>query len=210
MKKTLLLLLVGVAVGGTAFAGKNSGTSAYLSWASGNRTTTNTASGAANNLFVRLERSTAMDFKGAEIDLIWSPTRDAEWFGCFERLGSFFQTSSTCTTSGYLNRGSNVPVTTLDDPNHYHVAWASDLVSACTQGNACRIQFETDLCADYGLADNMGCFTLTSCLLLDSDSVIDNGIVAGPTATVDNGTSYCGGSPVEPTTWGTIKGLFKN
>jgi hypothetical protein len=207
MKKMLLISLGLLTIAGAAFAGNNNGVMAYLSWASGNKTTTNTASGAANNLFVRLERATAMDFKGAEIDLIWSPTRDAEWFGCFERLGSFFQTSSSCTTSGYLNRGSNVPVTTLDDPNHYHVAWASDLSSACTQGNACRIQFETDLCSDYGRSDNSGCFNLTAMQVLDSNSVIDQAIVAGAVATVDNGTQYCA-TPVEPTTWGSIKGLY--
>jgi hypothetical protein len=156
---------------------------------------------------VRLERATAMEFRGAEIDLIWSPTRTVDDFGCFEKLGTFFATSTSCSTSGYLNRGSNVPVTTVDDPNHFHVAWSNTLGSTCAAGNACRIQFETDLCANYGLSSE-GCFCLTSCTLLDFDSVIDNITVAGPCITVDNGAQYCV-TPAQPATWGGVKELYR-
>jgi hypothetical protein len=207
MKKMLLISLGLLVLAGAALAGNNAGAMGYLSWANGNHTTTNTASGAANNLFVRLERIGApMDFKGAEIDLIWSPVRGVDDLGCFEKLAIFFATSSTCTTSGYLNRGSNVPVTTIDDPNHFHIAWSNTAVSACEQGNATRIQFETDLCGDYGRTGE-GCFTLTSMLALDGNNTIDQVTVAGPLATVDNGTQYCA-TPVQPTTWGSIKGLY--
>jgi hypothetical protein len=207
MKKMLLISLGLLVLAGAAMAGNNVGTMAYLSWSNANHTTTNTASGPANNLFVRYERIGAlMDFKGAEIDLIWSPTRSVDDAGCFEKLGTFFATSSSCTTSGYLNRGSNVPVTTIDDPNHFHVAWSNTAAAACEQGNACRIQFETDLCGDYGRTGE-GCFTLTSALALDGANTIDQVAVAGPVATVDNGTQYCA-TPVEPSTWGKIKGLY--
>lgn len=206
MKKMLLISLGLLTVAGAAFAGNNVGTMAYLSWASGNSTTTNTTSGPANNLFVRLERATAIDFKGAEIELIWSPTRILDDVGCFERLGTFFATSPSCLTTSYLNRGSNVPVTTIDEPNKYHVAWSNTLVSACTVGNGCRIQFETDLCAEYG-RDGQGCFNLTACQLLDANNSIDVATIAGPIATVDNGIAYCA-TPVQPTTWGNIKDLY--
>lgn len=209
MKKMLLISLGLLVVAGAAFAGNNVGTMAYLSWSNANHTTTNIASGAALNMFVRYERATPIDFKGAEIDLIWNPIRTADDLGCFEKLATFFATSSTCTTSSYLNRGSNVPVTTIDDPNHFHVAWANTVVgNLCSVGNACRIQWETDLCGDYGRTSE-GCFTLTSALVLDSNSVIDQVAVAGAVATVDNGTQYCA-TPVEPTTWGNIKGLYNH
>src|SRR5262245_21416850 len=91
---TSLVLLVTVA---TADAGLNRGTRAYLTWSSANHTTTNTASGPSNNLWLRLERDTVMTFLGCELDVVWSPTREESWVGCFERLGTFYPTSSGTT-----------------------------------------------------------------------------------------------------------------
>ncbi len=195
MKKLLPVSLSLVCVAGAALAGNNAGTTAYLSWASGNHTTTNTAPAPANNLFIRLERTAPMEFKGVELDLIWTPATSFDNVGCYTRLGTFFQHSSTCTTSGYLFRGSVVPVTTIDDPNHYHMTASADLWSACTQGNACRIQFETDLCVDYGYSSNAGCFTLDECILRDGNDSLDIAMIGGPIATVDGGGGLCPNMP---------------
>jgi hypothetical protein len=206
----ILPALITVALLATAtatHAGNNAGALAYLSWSSGDHATTNTAAGAANNLFIRLERVTPMNFTGAEIDLIWRPIRTAGDFGCFEKLGTFLETNTICSTSGYLNRGSTVPVTTLDDANEYHMAWSCTLPSACAQGNACRMLFETDLCATYGRSSE-GCFCLTYCLVTDASGSMDVLTIAGPCVTVDGGSQYCA-TPAAPTTWGAVKGLYR-
>jgi hypothetical protein len=202
MKKMLLLSLGLLCLAGTAFAGANAGASAYLSW-NPTSNVTDTNAGAMNNLYVRYVAATGqtLSFKGGEIDLIWNPPGDGG--GCFDHIGTSYKTSSG-TTCTYLNRGNVVPVVTDDSPNHYHVAWASNSAfTGCTAGAGIQVQFETDLCADP-----RGCFNLTQALILDASNAVDVCAVMGPTATVGGGIGFCA-TPVEPSTWGKIKALYK-
>ena len=209
MKRVLLVslgLLCVTAV--AAFAGNNSGVSAYLSW-SPTSNVTDTAASAANNLYVRYVAAVGktLEFKGGEIDLIWDPPGDGA--GCWDHIGTSYKTSSG-TTCTYLNRGSAVPVITADDPNHFHVAWANNsTLTGCTAGAGIQVQFETDLCADPA-----GCVGMTLARTLDGQNNTDDAVIAGPVATVAGGGSHLPAcqpvSPVQPTTWGKIKGVFRN
>ncbi len=173
-----------------AHAGANVGATAQLCWSATDTTQKDLATpGASNNLYVVVRRGGALQFKGAELDLTWTPAGDPD-AGCFAHIGSVFKTSSG-TTCTYLNRGSAVPVTVNDDPGHYHVAWANtSSLTSCTAGAVIQMQFEFDGCADA-----RGCFTLNSLTLLDASSLQDKAIVSGPFASVLNGACVGGGAP---------------
>lgn len=175
-----------------ASAGSNAGANAYLTWNATDRNVTDTSPAAANNLYVYIERGTnKLQFKGGEVDLTWDPASDG--LGCFDHIGTTYKTSSG-TTCTYLNRGSAVPVATVDDEHHFHVAWANtSSLTSCSAGAIIQIQFETDGCADA-----TGCFTLNSCLLLDSSNNQDQATVVGSHATVLGGGTHCNGGVNQP------------
>jgi hypothetical protein len=84
-----------------------------------------------------------------------------------------------------------VPVTTVDDPGHLHVAWANDQTNtSCTAGgNIIVLTFEYDGCEDAH-----GCLSLNSLTLLDGDNVEDDATISGTTATILGGSGYCAGA----------------
>jgi hypothetical protein len=201
--RTLLLALIctGVLLGGASVvsAGLNAGCTAYISW-SQTTLVTDAPPAAVSNAFLIVSTGTAspLSFKGGEADITWEPAT-----GCFTHSASFFSTSSNCL---WLNRGSNVPVTTIDDPGHYHVAWANTLVnSTCANGTGVRIQFDTSLCSGGG------CLALNSFLCLDANGAVDNAIITNGILTIGGGGGHnCGVTPAEPATWGRIKGLYRS
>ncbi len=212
MRKTFVAVcamgLAATCLAGMAFAqGKNSNAKAYLSWSSSNTTSTDlTTPGAANSLFIRFEG--VEEFKGAEIDLIWDPIGNLDTdANCFAQNG-VFQSTSSGTSCTYLNRGTSVPVTTIDINGHHHVAWASDTANtSCTAGNAARIIFNFEGCLDVPI---VGCFKLTQALILDGANAVKTLPIMGEFATVNGGGDRCAGlTPVEPATWGTIKSLWR-
>ncbi len=202
MKKMLLVSLgLLLCFAGSALAGNNAGAQAYLSF-SATTQLTDAAASALNNLFVRYVRTSApLEFKGGEIDLTWDPASDGA--GCFDKLSQLYKTATTCT---YLNRGLAVPVVTIDDPNHLHVAWANNsTLTGCTAGAGLQIQFQTD-----GCADPTGCFSLNQALILDSQNVVDATPVASGICTIGGGGSHhCGVTAAEPKSWGTLKSLYR-
>lgn len=88
----------------------------------------------------------------------------------------------------YLNRGVSVPVVTVDEPGHLHVAWAnSEALTTCTGGgNVVALTFEFDGCFDPS-----GCIKLNLASLLDNENSIDLLDVTSSVATILGGTSSC-------------------
>lgn len=203
MKKLLLISAALLCVAGAAFAGNNSGTTAYLSWSATTNSYDLAFSGATqNNMYVRITRSGGIDFKGGEIDLTWDPASDG--LGCFDHVATSFKTSAG-TTCTYLNRGTNLPVVTDDSAAHFHVAWANTTPFAgCTAGAIIQIGFEFDGCADPA-----GCISLNSVILIDSQNVQDVCSLGNGIVTVNGGGAHnCAATPVQATTWGHIKANF--
>jgi hypothetical protein len=180
----LLVLLAGAS---GAHAGGNIGAVGYLTWNATDKNATDLASpGVVNNLYVYIERSGGLSFKGAELDLTWNPLGAPDGT-CYAHSGTTFKTSSG-TTCTYLNRDTAVPVTTADEAGHLHVAWANTApLTSCSSGSIIQIQFEFD-----GCTDPRGCFTLNSLTLLDNTNEQDAATVAGPRATVNGGLDRCG------------------
>ncbi len=186
----------GLVCSGPAQAGLNAGANAYLTWSATNKLVTDTTPAATNNLYVEIDRTGGLTFKGGELDLTWNPASDGN--GCFDHIGTNYKTSSG-TTCTYLNRGSTVPIVT-EDVAHLHIAWANTSSSTgCTSGNAIQIQFETDGCANA-----QGCFTMNYMGLLDSGNAQDVCNILGKTATVSGGTSFCSTTINHPPTVNSI------
>ncbi len=201
MKKLVLIAAAMLCVASAALAGNNAGTQAFLSW-SPTTQVLDTAAAATNNLYVRFVRTgSAMQYKGAEVDLTWNPEGDGA--GCFDVINVVYKTSAG-TTCTYLNRGSAVPVAIVEAA-HAHLAWANtSQFTSCTAGAAVQIQFETDACADPS-----GCISLNSAAILDGANVQDQCAIANAIVTVGGGgTHNCATVPVQPTTWGAIKSSF--
>ena len=77
----------------------NAGASAYLAWSATDKTATDLATpGALNGLYVYVERAGGLQFKGGELDLIWSPPGDPG-AGCAAHVETFYRTSggTSCT-----------------------------------------------------------------------------------------------------------------
>jgi hypothetical protein len=207
MRATLSALVIVTALSCTAAGPASGAMGAYLSWSASDPHVSDLSPAPpfGNLYFWFTDFQPA--FYGAELDLLWDPPGDQNT--CFAKLGTFFPTSTSCT---YLNRGANVPVTTIDEPGHYRVAWSNTSVDyTCTSGVAARIQFEFDGCADPS-----GCFTLGEttvallCLGLSPQChTIVPPDVFGPPATVNGGGghNYCV-TPVAPSRWGSIKAIF--
>jgi hypothetical protein len=178
---------------GTSYAAQNIGATASLTWSATDRSATDLiAPGATNNLFVYVERPDGLAFKGAELDLVWSPPGDLDG-ECFAHIGTVYKTSSG-TTCTYLNRGNSLPVVTADEPGHFHVAWSNPTpLTTCTAGTIVQIQFAFDGCADIP-----GCFILNSLTLLDAANRQDAAAIVGPVATVLGGGETCGTLNVPP------------
>lgn len=190
---------------GAAFAQKNANVTAYLSWNGLSTVSDLTTPGAANNLFLRFDG--VDEFKGAEVEITWDPVGNQA--DCFAQVGFFFKTSlgTTCT---YLNRGSAVPVTLYDEPGRFAVAWANaEALTGCTSGTVFYLTMEFDG-ADCSEVPLTGCFRIKYAKILDAANVIALVTLASPTATVNGGGTHCDVlTPVEPTTWGNIKSIFK-
>jgi hypothetical protein len=187
---SVLALALGAA---TAHAGKNPGVTASLSWSATSQVS-DTNPSATNNLYVRFTAAPGetLSFKGAEIDLRWDPPGDGA--GCRDHIGTVYKTSSG-TTCTYLNRGSVVPVVTADDPDHLHVAWASNSsLTTCSAGAVIQIQFETDACVDAGTK-----FILCGAIILDENNQIDVITGLGSPVTISGGGTgnpACNSAPV--------------
>src|SRR5262245_6783204 len=139
MKKMLLLTVGLLLLAATAFAGNNPGTMAYLSWSATSNVTNTTNLNPF--LYVRYVAATGktLDFLGAEVKILWSPVGDGA--GCWDLTNVVYKTSAgaTCT---YLNRGSAVPVATID-AGDADISWANTTgLTGCTAGAICQIQFE--------------------------------------------------------------------
>ncbi len=156
------------------------GARAYLTWSTADVQSDLPAPGDIATLYVRLEG--AASFKGGEIELVWSPAGDDT---CFAHIGTSFRTSGDCT---YLNRGTTIPVVTVDEPGNYHVAWSNtESNEVCASGgNAIALQFELD-----GCADPTGCFVLKYMQIIDGANIPVPVTVCGTTATVQGGSSFC-------------------
>ncbi len=167
----------------TALAGGNAGAQAWLSWSSSGIQSDLTNPGSYHYLYIRVEG--AASFKGAEFDLTWNPPGDGE--SCeFLAAGPGFGTSTNCT---YLNRGNAASIVPINEAGHLRVAWANDEAdTSCTAGGTIvNLLFEFD-----GCEDPTGCFRLNALKLVDADGVQDTADVEGATATVQEGSSYCG------------------
>lgn len=193
-------LFLTMIMAGTALAGKNAGGKALLSWSATSQVID--VAGAQNlSLYVRL--TDMHEFKGAEIDLVWSPAGNQE--DCFTVVSASYRTATSCT---YLNRGLVVPIVVADEPGHYHVAWAnSDCATTCTEGAALQVLLD-----NTGCDAAPGCFRLTQTLALDCMNVVDELSVSDATCSVNGGDGgpFCPPpDPVEPKTWGGIKALYR-
>jgi hypothetical protein len=136
-------------------------------------------------LYIYVERAGGLSYKGAEFDLTWSPDGDPD-AGCYAHVGTNFKSSpgGVCT---YLNRGTTLPIVTVDKPGALHVAWANTMdLTSCSAGAVVQIQFEFDGCEDA-----RGCFSLNTLTLLDANNVVDAAWVAGSTVTVRGGSQFC-------------------
>jgi hypothetical protein len=158
-----------------------------LSWSATFTQTSLMTPGELNNLYVRLT-SGVMSFKGAELDLRWSPGDPT--VGCIAKTGITYKTSAW-TTCTYLNRGTAVPVVSADEPGHLHVAWAnSSSMNSCIGGTILQISFEFD-----GCEDPIAVFQICSLSVLDSLNVSHD----IPSADLgDPATVLGGGSDVAP------------
>lgn len=189
--RALLPVVLLLVFASPASAGLNSGATCQLSW-SPTSVILDTSPNFVNNLYLRVLRTGGLSFKGAELDLRWTPAADGA--GCFDHIGTIYKTSAG-TTCTYINRGSSVPVVTADEADHYHVAWSnSSTFTGCTAGAAIQIQFETD-----GCADPRGTFHLCSVSLFDANNVFDPIGNVGVDVTVGggNGASLeCNHAPV--------------
>src|SRR5262249_43991606 len=138
-------------------AAGNDGAHAWLTWSPTSVVSNLTTPSASNNLYVRIEG--AASFKGAEIDLSWTPAGDGAT--CAAHTATIYATSTDCT---YLNRGTAVPVVSADDPGHLHIAWSNTATNTdcAAGGNAVVLQFAYDGCADPS-----GCITLACVQLVD-------------------------------------------
>ena len=215
MRKTrVLAVALGLAILGGALTAHatspNLNARAYLSWSNSDTTNTNlTTPGANNNLFVLYRQDlangngTGLEFKGGEIDLIWS-ANDSIGPGCFEHIGTQYKTSTACT---YLNRGAAVAIPTFDDPGHFHVAWANPTpLTGCTMGVGILLQFEFDGCVGVTPA---GTFELTSVKALDAQNIPVSSDEPGAFMAIAGRYAYVNhDSPVQATTWGAIKRQF--
>ena len=205
------LSLLASTCAGTALGGpsqKNAGTFAYLAWSPTDTTATdNGGTYAAANVYVIYRRPAGLSFRGGEIDLTWTPAGDGA--GCFDHVGVNYRSSSG-TLCTYLNRGNEVPVVVNDDPDHFHVAWASNEASTgCTLGAGIQVAFETDLCSN---PTPEGAFTLNFAHLLDDVSNANDSrdpLLGGyGGVTISQPRVTMNPTPVRPTTWGAIKRHF--
>ncbi len=197
------LVCLALAIAGSAHAGSNAGTAAYLSWSATSQVT-DTSPASVNNAYVRLYRSGGLTFAGAEIFVSWDPATNFAGT-CFAHIGTVYKTSSgsTCT---YLNRGSAAPIVVDDNISQFHVAWTNSATSTgCTSGAILQIQFETD-----GCTQGQGCVSLNYCATLDASGRVDQATIVAPIITVGGGGSHtCDGyTPVEATSWGAVKALW--
>ncbi len=196
----LVIPLLLTMITGTALAGKNVGGKALLSW---NATSQVVDVAGAESPYLYVRFTNIKEFKGAEIDLVWSPPGNQA--DCFTIVSTSFRTSADCK---YLNRGTTVPIVVADEPGHYHVAWAnSDCASTCTEGAALQLLLD-----NTGCATTPGCFRLTQALTIDCVNVVDEIDVSNATCSVNGGD----GGPlcpppdaVESKTWGGIKALYR-
>ncbi len=210
----LLLCVMVLTVAHPALAGINSGrVKAELSWSATTVSTNTNNPTSTANLFVRL---TSLDgqpisYKGAEIDLRWTPTGsdDIGSGPCIFLSSVNYKTSSTCGTSAastYLNRGSAVPVTVQTDSS-FSVGWANTTYNTnCTAGNAIILTFDFSGCGTFDppLDVPTSIFTLCSVNVLDSLNVKDAVSVTGGQATVNSGTGLTAESCNLPPVWSTI------
>lgn len=154
---------------------------AWLTWSSSGIVSDLATPGAASKLFVRLQGVSS--FKGAELDLTWNPLGDGA--NCATIVSTLYRTSTDCT---YLNRGSVVPIVTVDAPGHYHVAWANSLgnTDCVAGGNAVELDFAYDGCANPA-----GCISLNCLQVIDETNALVPVAIVGHTATILGGSAFC-------------------
>src|SRR5207244_396841 len=121
-------------------------------------------------------------FKGAELDLSWSPMGDQGT--CVAHVGNLFATSTgnACT---YLNRAPTNELVTADEPGHLHLSWTDDTsVTTCPAGAILVVRFQFDGCPTTPV-------TFRLCSLSVRDSTNNAHVLAeenlGEAATVNGG-----------------------
>jgi hypothetical protein len=199
MKKTLLLAVSCLALSASLASaqGFNFGGQAYLSWSRDATVRDITTACGDVNLYLKL--SNIHEIKGCEFRIIWSP--DEATTGMVLG-GVFFPTSNTGCT--YLMRGTVITVeVSPDDGSSYAVAGAgSGITTECDFGNVAVIALNFDG-SPGGCASMPISFSLAYVRVTDSIGVINNMSIIGA-------ATILGATPVEPSTWGSIKSLYKN
>ena len=185
-----------VVVSAEAGAGANPAAQATLSWTQTGATADIAHPAAVQSLYVRFSGLT--QFKGAEVDVIWSPA-DAHGT-CAALAGSQFRTSADCT---FLNRGTAIPIVDTDEPGRYHMAWANTLTSQCEAGIGVVLQFDFSSCTDFA-----GCYALAHAFVLDDANAIDECTLVANRLTVAGGGLGSCGPESKSATWGHIKSIF--
>ena len=179
-------------------AGQNAGCTAYVTWTP-TSLLTDVPPAVSRSAYVIVSSGTPspLSFKGGEVDITWDPPSD-----CLVRGSTFFSTSTNCA---WLNRGSAIPVTTVDVPGHYRVSWGNSLANiVCTSGIAARVQFDASLCTGGG------CLSMNTCSVVDSLGAVDTAIITNSILTIGGGGGHnCAATPVEPSTWWRVKSLYR-
>ena len=210
MKKGHLVIAAALAltVGSTlAFAGSNTGGTAYLNW-SGNIAvyTPDLSPMPTGTQFLYVQLDNMVELAGCEFMLLWDPPGPM-FSGCYEfSVGS--HPSGSGTNCAWLMRGGQVEGVNLATDSSWLVAFAGDQCNiVCVKGNVARALFDFSFC----FADIPGIFCLDYLKVTDCAAVIDYLTVTGD-ATILGGAGAvppCAPTAVEPATWGSIKALYQ-
>ena len=209
MKKGLLVTTVFFALvllTSSAFAGSNTGGTAWLSW-NGNWTTpmVDLSPMPGGTMFLYIQLGNLVQLAGCEFLLLWEPPGPM-FSGCYEfSVGS--HPSGSGTNCAWLMRGGQVEGVNLYDDYSWVVAFAGDECNVvCASGNVARALFDFSFC----FADIPGIFCLQYVKVTDCNAVIDLLTVTGDATILGGvGVPYPCEVATEPATWGSIKALYQ-
>jgi hypothetical protein len=203
MKRNAVVLAIVaclILVSSVAFAGRNYGGYANLTWVPGNHVRYADQPLAVKNLYLRLEQ--IHEICGCEFGMSWGKDVGTPDIGCFELIDVQAPIGTDCN---FLMRGTVIFGLKDVQMNRVDAAFAgSGWVSVCTGGQTARLPFDFSMC-DPG---DTGWFCLEYCKVTDHFGMID-----WMTIVLGNPGWSCayivGPTPTEPATWGSIKALYR-
>jgi hypothetical protein len=187
-------------VSGVAFAGRNYGGYANLTWVLSNHVRFNTLPMGTGDLYLRLEN--IAEIAGVEYGMDWGIDGETPYLGCFEMIDVTAPTGTDCRL---LMRGTVVFGLKEIGVNRVDAAFAgSGWVIQCHGGQTAKMIFDFSMCDPSAT----GWFCLDYCKVADHFGMIDEMTIVNG----DPGWSCAyivGPTALRPATWGSIKALYR-